>query len=284
MICPSGEAKSFRGPCTFWSFLSCGLTTSCKKATLSHPQEKIAESSPATILHCLGPPFQQPAKKVLDKNTTLFRVTWTKRTEAEQLRFFWLQVQTNKENDITHDDAIPASPNHLQLLLVLVLNSPCHSCSILKGQRLPVTWRAQIHHRAHSIAMAGASKTLRHAKDGNGEWIPSDRGGGRKDLNFRAFFPSVFFGWKRVEKGKKKTARDRMPSISSLRCCKGILCTGLRGQSLAGLHWTLVVKNSLFKLGTSSTQPSWLLPKGRHHHSAKSWVVEAELLQSGPMF
>ena len=80
------------------------------------------------------------------------------------------------------------------------------------------------------------------------------------------------------------TARDRMPSISSLRCCKGILCTGLRGQSLAELHWTLVVKNSLFKLGTSSTQPSWLLPKGRHHHSAKSRVVEAALLQSGPMF
>lgn len=129
-----------------------------------------------------------------------------------------------------------------------------------------------------------ASKTLRHAKDGSGEWIPSDRGGGRKDLNFRAFFPTVFLGWKRVEREKKKKARDRMPSISSLRCCKGILCTGLRGQSLAELHWTLVVKNSLFKLGTSSTQPSWLLPKGRHHHSAKSWVVEAALLQIGPMY
>lgn len=49
-----------------------------------------------------------------------------------------------------------------------------------------------------------ASKTLRHAKDGSGEWIPSDRGGGRKDLNFRAFFPSVFLGWKRVEREKKR--------------------------------------------------------------------------------
>ena len=99
-------------------------------------------------------------------------------------------------------------------------------------------------------AIAGASKTLRHAKDGSGEWIPSDRGGGRERTSIsELFFHQFFWGWKRVER-KKKTARDRMPSISSLRCCKGILCTGLRGQSLAELHWTLVVKNSWFKLGT----------------------------------
>lgn len=181
-----------------------------------------------------------------------------------------------------HDDAIPASPNHLQLWLVLVLNSQCHSCSILKGQRLPVTWRAQTHHRARRVPLPPPRHYAMPRMAVVNGYQATEVEGERTSIS-ELFFHQFFWGG-RGWRGKKKKARDRMPSISSLRCCKGILCTGLRGQSLAELHWTLVVKNSLFKLGTSSTQPSWLLPKGRHHHSAKSWVVEAALLQIGPMY
>lgn len=176
-----------------------------------------------------------------------------------------------------HDDAIPASPNHLQQLLVLVLNSPCHSCSILKGQRLPVTWRAQIH-RVHWMPLPVPPRHYAMPRMAVVNGYQATEVEEERTSISELFSHHFFWRWKRVER-KKKAAGDCMPSISSLRCCKGILCTGLRGQSLAELHWTLLVKNSLFKLGTSSTQPSWLLPKGRHHHSAMSWVVEAALLQ-----
>lgn len=190
MVFPFGEAYSFRGV-YFLELLSCGLKT-CKKETLSHPQGKIAESSPATILHCLGSPFQQPALlKVWQKRNT-FGVTWK---EEQKLRFFLLQVQTNKENDawwchpcIPQPSATIASPGVEQPVPQLQHSEGATPTSDMEGPNPP----------GPLDAIAGASKTLRHAKDGSGEWIPSDRGGGRKDLNFRAFFPSFFL---EVEEG-----------------------------------------------------------------------------------